>query len=90
MLNPRILYKTNTLNFNTQLLSIDREAEILLTPKPINLALVSKESTRKIKQNGKKLLHLRLIVIGIKGLVRKHLETKVLISFLDYGMENKV
>ena len=44
--------------------------------------LVSKESTRKIKQSSKKLLHLGLIVIGIKGLVREHLGTKVLIYLL--------
>ena len=83
--NPQILYKTNALNLNTQLLRINMEEEILVTTKPINLALVSKESIRKIKQSGKKLVHLGFIIIGIKGLVRKNLGTKVLISFLDNG-----
>ena len=41
LLNPRILYKTNTLNFNTQLLRINREEEILVTTEPINLTLIS-------------------------------------------------
>ena len=79
----QILYKINALHFNIQLLRINREEEILVTIEPINLALISKESTIKIKQSGKKLLHLGLIIIGIKGLVRKNLGTKELISFLD-------
>ena len=73
------------LSFHTQLLRINREEEILVTTEPINLALISKKITRKIKQSGKKLLHLILIVIAIKGLVRKHLGTKVLISLSDNG-----
>ena len=31
LLNPRVLYKINTLNFNTQLLKINREEELLVT-----------------------------------------------------------
>ena len=56
-----------------------------MTTQPVNIRLISKESSRKIRQNGKKLLHLGLIVIGIKGLVRKGLGTKVLLAFLDNG-----
>ena len=85
LLNPQTLYRTNTLNFNTQLLRINSEEEIFVTTKPKNLALVSKESTRKIKQSGKKLVHLGLIVIGVKRLVQKSLGTKVLVTVLDRG-----
>ena len=46
---------------------------------------MSKESTRKVRQNGKRLVHLGLIVIRVKRLVRKNLHTKVLISLLDNG-----
>ena len=57
----------------------------------MNLKLFSKEGSKKIRQSGKRLLHLGLIVIGIKGLVRKSLGAKVLIAFLeaytDYGSE---
>ena len=53
LLNPQILYRTNVLNFNIQHLRINREEEILVTTEPKNLTLVSKESIRKIKQNGK-------------------------------------
>ena len=49
LLNPRILYKTNTLNFSIQLLRINKEEEILVTTEPLNLELISKESTQKIK-----------------------------------------
>ena len=85
LLNLQVLYKTNMLNFSTQFLRINREEEILVTKEPVNLRLISKESSRKIRQSGERLLHLRLIVIGIKGLVKKNLGTKVLIAFLDNG-----
>ena len=52
---------------------------------PINLPLVSKKSIRKVRQNGKRLVYLGLIVIAIKRLLRKNLCTKVLISLLDNG-----
>ena len=64
------------LSFHTQLLRINREEEILMTKEPINLKLISKEGSQKIRQSGKRLLHPGLIVIGIKGLVRKNLSTK--------------
>ena len=54
------------------MLRINQEEEIFVTTEPINLLLVSKKSTRKVKQNGKRLVYLRLIVIGVKGLVRMH------------------
>ena len=52
-----------------------------MTKEPVDLKLFSKEVSRKIRQSGKRLLHLGLIVIGIKGLVRKSLGAKVLIAF---------
>ena len=54
-----------------------------MTNKPVNITLISKESSRKIRQSSKRLLCLGLIVIGIKGLVRKSLGTKVFLAFLD-------
>ena len=85
LLNPQILYKTPVISFNSQLLRINREEELLVTTEPVNIRLISKESSRKIRQSGKRLLHLGLIVIGIKGLVQKSLGTKVLIVVLDNG-----
>ena len=85
LLNPQVLYKTNMLNFSTQFLRINREEEILVTKELINLILISKKSSRKIRQSSTRLLHLGLILIGIKGLVRKNLGIKVLIAFLDNG-----
>ena len=73
------------LSFHIQLLRINREEEILVTKEPVNLKLFSKEVSRKIRLSGKRLLHLGLIVIGNKGLVRKSLGAKVLITFLDNG-----
>ena len=73
------------LSFHTQLFRINREEEILVTKEPVNLKLFSKEGSRKIRLSGKGPLHLGLIVIGNKGLVRKSLGAKVLITFLDNG-----
>ena len=67
------------------MLRTNREEEIFVTTEPINLPLVNKESTGKVRQNGKRLVYLGLIVIGVKGLIRKNLGTKVLISLLDNG-----
>ena len=67
------------------MLSINREEEIFVTIELINLPLVSKESTREVRKNGKRLVYLGLIVIAVKRLVRKNLCTKVLISLLDNG-----
>ena len=73
LLNPQILYKTPIISFSSQLLRINREEELLVINEPVNIRLISKESSRKIRQSGKRLLHLGLIIIGIKGLVRKSL-----------------
>ena len=48
-LNPQVLYKTNVLNFNTQLSRINREEELLVINEPLNLAPIRRESRRKIK-----------------------------------------
>ena len=87
LLNPQILYKTNATNFNTQLLQINREKEIFVTIELKNLTIVKKESIRKIKQSGMKLVHLGLIVVGVIGLVRKNLGTKILIAILEKGWQ---
>ena len=56
-----------------------------MTTESVNIRLISNESSRKIRQSGKRLLHLGLIVKRIKGLVRKSLGTKVFLAFLDNG-----
>lgn len=47
------------------------------------MQLVSRETIKEIKKKGRKLAHLGLIIIGIKGLTRKKLGTKVLLTILD-------
>ena len=48
LLNPQILYKTPVISFRSQLLRINREEELLVTTEPVNIRLISKESSRKI------------------------------------------
>ncbi|KAK8957539.1 hypothetical protein KSP39_PZI001120 [Platanthera zijinensis] len=83
LLNPKVLYHVGRFNFNTQLLRINREEELLVTNFPNNIKLISQNTISQIKQTDKKLVHLGLIVIGLKGLARKKLGTKVLITLLD-------
>lgn len=42
---------------------INREEEIFVTNNEVRIPLVSLESIRKIKESGKKLIHLGLIVV---------------------------
>ena len=58
LLNPQILYKTPIINFNSQLLRINREEELLVTNEPVNIRLISKENSKIIRKSGKRLLHL--------------------------------
>lgn len=83
LLNPRILYHVGRFKSGSSLLKINREEQILVTERAVNLQLVSKQTTREIKKKGRKLAHLGLIIIGIKGLTRKKLGTKVLLTILD-------
>ena len=50
-LNPQILYKTPIISFNSHLLRINREEGLLVTTEPVNIRLISKESSRKIRRN---------------------------------------
>ena len=90
LLNAQVLYKTPVISFKSLLLRINREEELLVTTEPVNIRLISKKSSRKIIQSSKRLLHLGLIVIGIKGLVQRSLGTKVLLAFLDNGWRTNV
>lgn len=67
----------------TSLLKFSREQKVLVTTNPCNIPTISKESIKQIKENGKSLIQVGLIVIAIKGLTRKEEGCKVLLMVLD-------
>lgn len=88
LFNPEVLYKkTGFWTFGTGLFRHHREVQVsCLANDVVNLDLINKESTRTLVRNKEyKFMHLGLVVIGIKGkgLVRKELGRKTLVSLYD-------
>lgn len=81
LLNPKVLYNTNS---KSQLYRHYREEQLsVLGKNSVSLPLINAESIKEIKLVKKDLMHIGLIVIGIKGLTRKNLGTKTLITIYD-------
>ncbi|KAG5579129.1 hypothetical protein H5410_049756 [Solanum commersonii] len=84
LLNPKILYDTGYFAKTNQLYRHYREEQISAIGKEIaTMNLVNQESLRGIVHNKLTLMHMGLIVVGLKGLTRKNLGTKVLIEIYD-------
>jgi len=84
LLNPKILYDTGYFARNNQLYRHYREEQISAIGKEIaTMNLINPESLRGIIHNRLTLMHMGLIVVGLKGLTRKNLGTKVLIVIYD-------
>lgn len=82
LLNPRTLYHVGPLNLATSLLRINRE-EVLVTTGPVTIPIISNESLKELRKTRKRLVHIGLIVVAIKGLTRKELGCKTLLRILD-------
>ncbi|KAG5632774.1 hypothetical protein H5410_004491 [Solanum commersonii] len=84
LLNPKILYDTGYFARANKLYRHYREEQISAIEKEIaSMNLVNPESIRGIIHNRLTLMHMGLIVVGLKGLTRKNLGTKVLIVIYD-------
>ena len=62
---------------------ISREVELSVLTEPVLLRIVSKQFENALKYSGYKYIHQGMYIIGIKGMTRKKLGTKVLITLLD-------
>jgi len=62
---------------------ISREVELSVLTEPDSLRIVSKQFKNALKYSGYKYIHQGMYIIGIKGMTRKKLGTKVLITLLD-------
>jgi len=59
---------------------LSREVELSVLPEPVLLRIVSKQFENALKYSGYKYIHQGMYIIGIKGMTRKKLGTKVLIT----------
>ena len=85
LLNPRKLYSSGLLTGNSQLYKHYRETQVSVCRSQdyTSLNLIDSESMRQLKTNNMNLMHLGLLVIGIKGLTRKGIGCKTLITVFD-------
>lgn len=83
LLNPKTLYNAGYFSTDNQLYRHYREEQISAIGEDFKiLDLVNAHSLKHLK-NRMVLMHMGLIVIGIKGLTRKNLGSKVLITIYD-------
>lgn len=66
---------------------ISREVELSVLMQPVDLRVVSKNIENELKYCGYKYIHQGMYIIGVKGMKRKKLGVKVLITLLDKRWE---
>ena len=66
---------------------ISREVELSVLTHPVDLRIVSKNIENELKYCGYKYIHQGMYIIGVKGMTRKKLGAKVLITLLDRRWE---
>jgi hypothetical protein len=61
---------------------ISREVELSVLNDPVDLIIVSQQFENSLRYVGYKYIHQGMYIIGIKGMTRKKLGTKVLVTLL--------
>lgn len=75
----------------TQLYKHYREDQLCVIGKDnTSINLISSESLRQIVKSNMSLMHMWLIVVGLKGLIKKNLGTKVLVTIYDNRWSNTI
>lgn len=85
LLNPEVLYDSKTkFKYRPYFFTFNREASVACYDgQSIFIHLADEKVKNKFSKVNIELIHLGLIVIGIKGLVRKYLGSKVLLMPYD-------
>lgn len=84
LLNPQVLYNTGFFSSTAHLYMHYREEQLSVSENDSeSINLISKEFMQEIQKRRMNLMHMGLVVIGLKGLTRKNLGTKVLITLYD-------
>ncbi|RCV22542.1 hypothetical protein SETIT_4G228900v2 [Setaria italica] len=82
-IRPQQIYQMGWFENKNGLYRISREVELSVLTEPVQLRIVSKQFENGLKYSGYKYIHQGMYIIGIKGMTRKKLGTKVLITLLD-------
>ena len=82
-IRPQQIYQMGWFENKNGLYRISREVELSVLTEPVLLRIVSKQFENALKYSGYKYIHQGMYIIGIKGMTRKKLGTKVLITLLD-------
>jgi hypothetical protein len=82
-IRPQQIYCMGFFENKNGLYRISREVELSVLTKPVELKIVAKEFENGLKYSGYKYIHQGMYIIGIKGMTRKKLGAKVLITLLD-------
>ena len=90
-IKPQQVYNMGIFESRSGLYRISREVELSVVNHPVELRIVSKNIQNDLKYSGYKYIHQGMYIIGIKGMTRKKLGTKVLVTLLDkrWGSVNK-
>jgi hypothetical protein len=67
---------------------ISRKVELSVLTHPVDLRIVSKNIENELRYYGYKYIHQGMYLIGVKGMTRKKLGAKVLITLLDRRWES--
>ena len=82
-IKPQQVYHMGMFESRSNLYRISREVELSVLTHPVDLRIVSKNIEGELKYCGYKYIHQGMYIIGVKGMTRKKLGTKVLITLLD-------
>ena len=82
-IRPQQVYHMGMFESKSGLYRISREIELSVLTHPVELKIVSKNIENELKYAGYKFIHQGMYIIGVKGMTRKKLGTKVLITLLD-------
>ena len=87
-IKPQQVYHMGIFESKNSLYRISREVELSVLTHPVDLRIVSKNIENDLKYCGYKYIHQGMYIIGIKGMTRKKLGAKVLITLLDKRWES--
>ena len=82
-IKPQHVYRMGLFESRSGLYRISREVELSVLTHPVELRIVSKNIENELKYCGYKYIHQGMYIIGVKGMTRKKLGAKVLITLLD-------
>ena len=86
-IKPQQVYHMGMFESKSGLYRISREVELSVLTQPVDLRVVSKNIENELKYCGYKYIHQGMYIIGVKGMTRKKLGAKVLITLLDRRWE---